>query len=68
MRQPGDAACSLTNFAKTVISLKQFPAAAAGTAAAAAAAAGGRPGLLVATASLDNVIRIFSLDVINPKP
>ncbi|KAL8453803.1 hypothetical protein Emed_000664 [Eimeria media] len=68
VRQPREAACSLQNFAKTVTVVREFPAAAAAAAAvgdAAAAAAGeGSDGLLLAAASLDNVVRIFSLDTL----
>ena len=61
--------------------MQPFPAAAAAVAAAAAAAPGAAaaaaaapaapegPKLLLAAASLDNVVRIFSFEVIlNPKP
>ncbi|KAL8275196.1 hypothetical protein Esti_000868 [Eimeria stiedai] len=62
VRQPRVAACSLENFAKTVTVVREFPAAAA--AGGAAAADEGSAGLLLATASLDNVVRIFSLDTL----
>lgn len=64
IRQPGEAACSLNNFAKTVTTVKEFPAAAAAGASTAVANGASSSGLLVAAASLDNVVRIFSLDTL----
>ncbi|KAL8439317.1 hypothetical protein Efla_003954 [Eimeria flavescens] len=76
VRQPREAAWSLSSFAKTVFAVREFPAAAAVSAAAAASAApaaeeeaaaeGGEEGsgLLLAAASLDNVVRIYSCDTL----
>ncbi|OEH79145.1 wd g-beta repeat-containing protein [Cyclospora cayetanensis] len=62
VRQAETPLWELSSFAKTVIALKEIPV---GTGASnAGAARDGSSSLLLATASLDNVVRIFSLDTL----